>query len=225
MATKKNSLFFYVSLLFILIVGVAAWLAFRNGPQNRTRTTAQSASVAPAATKQKSPSYTTLDTLTIYAKDIQRDPQKKLPTYCKEDGTPLNGYYHVFYERPLPSTDVGETYIFMSRVGRYTSGIEQGEWDTYPPHDEIMHYSETYKDGLLEGPFIVYDQRSSVYYQTTFRNGNGLWKSFYVNGKLRIGGYYQNGLEQGIWREYNRNGSIKEEITYERGLTSKTHTY
>ena len=56
----------------------------------------------------------------------------------------------------------------------------------------------TYKDGVLDGPYV----------------------SYYNNGQLRIKGDYKNGERGDPWIDYDKNGTVHENLTgtYKNGV-------
>jgi antitoxin component YwqK of YwqJK toxin-antitoxin module len=150
------------------------------------------------------------------------------------------------------------------QVGKYKNEIPTGEWKWYYPNGNIRKI-EYYKNGKLEGSQIEYDEQGNEIAKGDYYNGvregdwfyhvgdyketgqytlgykNGIWKSYYKNGKLAfIGlfdegqpkgkhiyyhkngvkkqvGKYQAGLKNGNWKTFNENGEVIEILKYKRG--------
>jgi len=151
------------------------------------------------------------------------------------------------------------------QVGKFKNEIPTGEWKWFYPNGNIKRI-EYYRKGKLEGPQIEYDEQGNEIAKGDYYNGlregdwfyhvgdyketgqftlgykNGIWKSYYKNGKLAfIGefdegqpkgkhtyfhnngvkkqiGKYQAGLKQGNWKTYNKQGEVIEILRYKRGL-------
>jgi antitoxin component YwqK of YwqJK toxin-antitoxin module len=46
---------------------------------------------------------------------------------------------------------------------------------------------------------------------------NGLFRSYYRNGKLSSEGFYEDGREQGVWKDFHENGRLAAEGQFESG--------
>ena len=54
-----------------------------------------------------------------------------------------------------------------------------------------------------------------IYFENGKHEYNGLYKSFYMNGKIRNIGVSRNNTTIGIWHSYYSNGRINSRITYD----------
>lgn len=55
-----------------------------------------------------------------------------------------------------------------------------------------------------------------------YENGlkEGLWVSYYANGKIRSEGHYEKGVKEGKWIQYYANGNKKSEGVFVKGVFS-----
>jgi hypothetical protein len=155
----------------------------------------------------------------VLAKDFEQKTSDGLTTFTTKEGAVMDGYYTLFFAGMGPPSDlVGEHYIFSS-TGHLRKGVKQGEWIThFFVDDRDMDYTETYQDGLLNGPFTVYNADKTVHYYSPMAQGNGVWKAFYARSKrVRMEGTHKNGKEDGIWRSYGADGQLREQLLYANG--------
>lgn len=150
------------------------------------------------------------------------------------------------------------------QVGKYNNEIPSGEWKWYYKNG-VLKRLEYYRKGKLEGSQIEYDvngkELSSGEYYNGLREGawfynvgdykevgeftqgvkTGIWKYYYLSGKLafigefdedqpkgkhyyyhtngvkKLVGKYQAGRKTGVWKSFNKLGEIIEVIKYKRG--------
>ncbi len=77
-----------------------------------------------------------------------------------------------------------------------------------------------YKDGILEGEFIIWYKSGKIKSKGSYHNGQqiGLWQVWYENGQLASKGEYNDeGLKTGHWTFWYDDGSKKSEGKYEKG--------
>lgn len=159
----------------------------------------------------------------IEASDIREQPHSHPPVYMDEKENVLNGYYRIQYSSSVPGSDYGGQLRYMVEIGHFVRGIKEGKWVTeYYADREALDYTEFYKNGLLDGPFIVYNADKSTRYRTTFHEGTGVWKAFYPTGKPKIVGTYQRGRAHGKWYTYDGDGQLLKEETYQGGQLVST---
>jgi len=151
------------------------------------------------------------------------------------------------------------------QIGKYKDEVPIGEWKWFYPNGNIRRI-EYYRKGKLEGPQIEYDNQGNEIAKGDYYNGvregdwfyhvgdykeigqytlgykNGIWKSYYKNGKLAFVGLfdegqpkgkhiyyhkngvknqvgkYQAGLKNGNWKTFNKNGEVIEILRYKRGV-------
>jgi antitoxin component YwqK of YwqJK toxin-antitoxin module len=81
---------------------------------------------------------------------------------------------------------------------------------------------------LLHGSYCVYDKKNRLIRKGDFKFGlkNGSWKSWYLNGILRINEAWENGMAQGCWNYYSPAGKLIKTVEYKKGqLSGKTIIY
>ena len=190
--------------------------AKRNGASIRSKT----AKLAPK--QMAKPPVLVLPTAVprpVLAKDVDQKSSDGLTTFTTKEGAVMDGYYTLFFAGMGPPSDVvGEHYLFSS-TGHLRKGVKHGEWIThFFVEDRDMDYTETYQDGLLNGPFTVYNADKTVHYHTPMAHGNGVWKAFYARSKrVRMEGSHKNGKEDGIWCSYGVDGQLREQLLYDNG--------
>ena len=67
---------------------------------------------------------------------------------------------------------------------------------------------ETYELGKLISLSDTYNKLGKVIAKSTIKNGNGVIKNFYDNGKIAAEGQLKNGYPDGTWKYYHLTGSI-----------------
>ena len=144
-------------------------------------------------------------------------------SFREEPGKLLDGFFIVFYEREARTLDATHDYFYMNQTGHFRHGLMQGTWRAeYTLPDTGLNYTETYKDGLINGPLTVYNADKTIHYQAALENGTGRWKSFYATGKPELEGDYRAGREQGTWVRYGPDGRIEEQLVYDNGTLLRT---
>ncbi len=152
------------------------------------------------------------------------------------------------------------------QVGKFKNEIPVGEWKWFYPNGNLRRIEYYNNKGLLEGPQIEYDEQGNEIAKGDYYNGlregdwfyhvgdfkevgqytlgykNGVWKSYYKNGKLAFVGLfdegqpkgkhiyyhkngvkkqvgkYQAGMKNGNWKTFNESGEVIEILKYKRGI-------
>lgn len=75
---------------------------------------------------------------------------------------------------------------------------------------------------LLHNDYCVYDKKMRLIRKGNFVYGlkDGLWKSWYTNGILRVNEEWKKGLPNGTWNYYSSDGKIIKTINYNKGVLS-----
>ena len=82
----------------------------------------------------------------------------------------------------------------------------------------------TYKDGLLDGPYVSYynNDNGQLCRKGHYKNGekDGPWVGYYYDGQLMDKGHYKNGKKDGPWVSYRKDGTVDENDTgtYKNGV-------
>lgn len=82
-------------------------------------------------------------------------------------------------------------------------------------------YTESYKDGLLQGKRTMYYPSGNVYSEYQFDRGDyvGAFSRYYVNGKLQESGNYTLDERDGSWTYYDENGNVRNIENYKLGVS------
>ena len=92
----------------------------------------------------------------------------------------------------------------------YRNGLLSGTTRYYyPGPDKILASEQNYKEGLLEGFTKRYYDFGPLQSQAIFKAGKltGKYVEYYEEeGKLKIEGWYKNGLEDSTWAEFYEEG-------------------
>lgn len=119
------------------------------------------------------------------------------------------------------------------RIGRIIKGKRTGKWlSGNADFDEQGNVyakgkiwkEEHFKNDLRNGVFRQYDNNGNIIYETTFKDGTGLWKEFHSNGQLYFEMYTKNGYFTDTLRLYDDKGNligkrlyIKDSLVYSSG--------
>jgi uncharacterized protein len=133
----------------------------------------------------------------------------------------------------------------LEQTGSYNNGRPDGLWKWYFDNGAILR-EEDYFQGQRDGAFTEYSQTGDIIGQGQFSDGekngdwkvksgniteegkyiiglkDGLWKSYYPDGKLRSKGSYVQGNPDGQQMLYFEDGKPREEQYYKMGLRQKT---
>jgi antitoxin component YwqK of YwqJK toxin-antitoxin module len=149
----------------------------------------------------------------------------------------------------------------IEQSGNFSFGIKDGLWKWFN-NKSVLLREENYSDGLLNGMSVHYSDSATVIAKGTYLNDeregewaisvgdvheegefaaglkNGLWKTYYDNGKLYHKGvfiqgnpngrhefyypdgnpreeqFYVNGRREGNWKKYNEDGSLFLTVMY-----------
>ena len=153
----------------------------------------------------------------------------------------------------------------LEQEGTFKDNKQSGNWSWYYSNGQLKRKEFYNKDQLLDGTVYEYDSLGNEMTKGDYYNGlqegdwfyhvgdfkevgsyslgyqNGVWRSYYKNGKIAFVGeynegepvgkhvyYYQSGLtkkegkylggeKHGKWRTYDRMGIQTQEIVYKRG--------
>ena len=82
----------------------------------------------------------------------------------------------------------------------------------------------TYKDGVLDGPYISYynNDNGQLCRKGHYKDGkkDGPWVGYYYDGQLMEKGHYKDGKKDGPWVSYHADGTVDEKDTgtYKNGV-------
>lgn len=172
-----------------------------------------------------------------------------------KDGKPV-GEFKRFYEsgstrivQQFYKNDISYAKVFyengtLAAEGKYIGEKKDSVWRYYSFYEKVLRMTETYKNGVLEGPTCRYHNNGKVSEELIYANNrkNGTWKQFsldgklslqaiyvnnervgifttyYPNGMIEINGRIEHGLAEGAWRYYDENGKEKSVINYSKGI-------
>ena len=83
---------------------------------------------------------------------------------------------------------------------------------------DFIEYTETYKDGILEGPKTWYSENGNVVLEETYKDNKieGPQKAYYENGKIKSVVDYKNNKIVGI-TAYSKDGKILHQDNFKNG--------
>jgi antitoxin component YwqK of YwqJK toxin-antitoxin module len=68
---------------------------------------------------------------------------------------------------------------------------------------------EPFRKGLLHGKRINYNTKGSPIAKEKFKNGNGTYKTYYSNSRLKSEGEINKSIKYGEWVYYDKKGILK----------------
>ncbi len=94
--------------------------------------------------------------------------------------------------------------------------------DSLLAYDNTSHHLKEkafYKDGKLNGHRFLFFEDGKVMIMETYTNDkeDGVYLSYFKNGKKEQEGQYVDGKLSGVWHYYYENGQVKEIVTYADG--------
>jgi len=87
----------------------------------------------------------------------------------------------------------------------FRNGVPEGIRREYNPEGKIEN-AYLYRNGMLTGEGIVQEDG----------NREGPWKEFYLDGKLKAEGNYENGKPSGVWKFYFEDGKTEQTGKYNK---------
>lgn len=133
----------------------------------------------------------------------------------------------------------------LEQTGSYNNGRPDGLWKWYYDNGALLR-EEEYFQGQRDGHFTEFSQTNEIITQGQYADGekngewkyksennseegkyilglrDGIWKSYYADGKLRYKGNYIQGTPDGLHVNYYENGRIREEQFYRMGIRQRT---
>jgi antitoxin component YwqK of YwqJK toxin-antitoxin module len=131
----------------------------------------------------------------------------------------------------------------ISLRGRYVNGKKEGVWESYTSGNVLFKLEEFHHNlhhgitvqldrrgkvntvehlvrDTLDGVMLNYSQHSQqVMKEANYKKGklNGLFRTFYDNGKIKEESWYKDDRKNGQSRWYNQSGNMIAEYNYENG--------
>ncbi|QZT38543.1 hypothetical protein K5X82_06525 [Halosquirtibacter xylanolyticus] len=157
-----------------------------------------------------------------------------------ETEVPLNRYLMITLHDDDDTSVVEKVYSMIGELeGNIIDGRREGVW-TKTVYFNIHSYvvkRMSYKNGLLDGDYIVYNLRADILnwsYETVldesnlpvskkvvsrFHKGTGPYKDYYYDtGRLKISGSLFRGKRDGIWSYYAKDGELLFRERYSNGI-------
>jgi antitoxin component YwqK of YwqJK toxin-antitoxin module len=139
--------------------------------------------------------------------------------------------------------EISDQQGMLHEAGNLFKGKKEGVWRTYNDHDGLSSLIE-YRDGIINGIRIDFDESSNVSVDANMRNGklvgkrtefrygtvkksvenykdgvlDGNKKVFYEGGTLQEDGNYKQGKRDGLITWYNQQEKPTIEYTYKTGV-------
>ena len=106
----------------------------------------------------------------------------------------------------------------IKAFGEYCFKKRCGCWEYFNDSGKII-YKENYENGMLEGDFFVYFEGLLIDLYT-YKNDkkNGMAKSFFLSGKVKIISHYINNKLHGEYSVFSKEGKLVEKGNYVDGF-------
>jgi len=150
---------------------------------------------------------------------------------------PENGVFRVYWigtQSPTgsivtfdPEEGEGLKYEWYYKDGKRVDGVSKG-W--YPNGN--LKQIQTWKDGKLNGLYIMWYPNKQKQSQSTFKDGEeyGLWTEWRENGQKKFEGNNigrnknYNPIRDGLWTFWDEDGQKVKEVTYKDGEIVNEYT-
>lgn len=165
--------------------------------------------------------------------DLEQKKVKNGIVYAIGDNKPYTGSFGLF---------LGD---FIEYKEDYVDGILNGDKIWYSDNGNIVlqeHYKNNkiygdqkayYENGNIKSivkyknnkivAIVDYDENGKIIHEDNFKNGTGVWKYFWNNGKVSEVGKYKNWVKDGKWKKYNKDGEIDTITEYKNGRLVKEY--
>jgi antitoxin component YwqK of YwqJK toxin-antitoxin module len=133
----------------------------------------------------------------------------------------------------------------VEQTGYYNNGRPDGLWKWYYDNGTLLR-EEEYFQGQRDGSCTEYSSSGIIIAQGQYSDGekngewkysagdyteegkyimglkDGIWRSYYINGKLKFKGTFVQGNPDGQQSYYYENGKIKEDQYFQMGIRERT---
>ncbi len=128
--------------------------------------------------------------------------------------TPVKGGNIMYARKNMPDGTILE-------AGYIKDNKREGTWTVYRPGSDFPKTQASYVSGILNGPYIEFDEENKVLLLANYQNNllEGKWFR-YQFGRLAFSAGYRGGKLDGVYREYRGEGEVSKlakEITYADG--------
>jgi len=112
----------------------------------------------------------------------------------------------------------------VEQTGFFNNGRPDGIWKWYYPNGALLR-EEEYFQGQRDGAYTEYSVEGEIITQGQYSDNekNGEWK--YKSGDYTEEGKYIIGLKDGLWRSYYSNGKLKFKGNFVQGNPDGQHLY
>jgi antitoxin component YwqK of YwqJK toxin-antitoxin module len=144
-----------------------------------------------------------------------RTQVKRIYSFYNLSGT-LHGKYAIYdYESESKNAK-----RFIYRIENYDYGTKNGEFLKYFDQSEQVELIRNFKNNLLNGEYILYDQDGTYNQKGMYKNNlkSGAWTSYRGNNQPAMYEQYQNGKRHGQYKEWFENGNMAVMTNYSDGL-------
>lgn len=95
-------------------------------------------------------------------------------------------------------------------IGSYNNGLRNGVTKYYNYDNRSLQYEATYKNGILDGMFKIFDEMGNIGVLYIYKNGkrNGQYIAYYNNGNVRYKGTMKDDKLSGEYFEYSKSGKL-----------------
>ena len=154
-----------------------------------------------------------------------------------KENHPENGVFKVYWKDVYsdysgsitfdPEEGEGLKYEWYYKDGERGDGVSKG-WFS----NGNLKQTQTWKDGKLNGLYIMWYPNKQKQSQSTIKNGEeyGLWTDWYKNGQKKFEGNNigrnknHNPIRDGLWTFWEKDGQKVKEVTYKDGEIVNEYT-
>ncbi|MCU0415917.1 MAG: toxin-antitoxin system YwqK family antitoxin [Cytophagaceae bacterium] len=105
----------------------------------------------------------------------------------------------------------------VAAKGMYKNGKPIGNWTYYYDNGTVSEEGQISADGVKEGVWKMYYRNGQYKGESVFVNGEGEYKEFYENGKLKATGKVIQDVNEGTWKYYYPTGELEGTCFYVNG--------
>ncbi len=107
----------------------------------------------------------------------------------------------------------------LRATGPFQAGLKSGYWTNFYENGAEKSNGNYFND-QKEGIWNYFFEDSKLKAQAYFEGGQGNYKEFYPDGKVRSEGLNKDGKSEGQWKYYHENGQLSSEGNFLEGLRS-----
>jgi antitoxin component YwqK of YwqJK toxin-antitoxin module len=120
-----------------------------------------------------------------------------------------DGFYREFYPDGKPFID-----------GQFVRGRQDGQW-TYWYDNGQTNRKVSFRNGQLHGAWEIYQRNGSLLATREYDNGlrHGQWVTYDQTGQQPLREeHYDKGTSEGVWKTWYPNGKLQREVTIKGGV-------